>query len=468
MADPIRALQSGSIALRGGGLVYARGNCCCGGGGPTPCACTSAPGCLPAGGVQSLYLVKTSPWAPATYLYGPRVVDCCCNPNSPGTFSVESREQAFNQAGCLIAEGSYSGSASTPGTVRVPFLCRSGPCQNLSTTSAGTSEFDGSGCSPAFPYIPAGWCAGFGAFGFGNGVSGWHRQTCDVNEGAAAIYAPDGLGGFFVAARVSWRFVRVTDRTPCLSTSCVPCCLPAGTCFPAEAGECAAFGGVVLDDCAECERRRSGACCKPDGTCEVTSRPACTVLGGLYLGDLTTCAGAQCPPPPTWACCLGTACVPRTQAQCALQGGQWFQGVNCTPTLCLPQVGACCYPDGSCGENQTSSFCAANGGTFRGIGTTCAQTGCTGACCWYDQGGTLGCTNQHTEAECMQQAIQGFPPPVWHGYGSCCTPQAFCANVINCSGGRAGPIRIATGAETLAVTGGCSGCGGTGNRGMTL
>lgn len=50
-------------------------------------------------------------------------------------------------------------------------------------------------------------------------------------------------------------------------------------------------------------------------------------------------------------------------------------------------TGACCFNDGSCADNQSDTDCATAGGTFQGLGTTCAAANCPiliGACCFDD------------------------------------------------------------------------------------
>jgi FtsP/CotA-like multicopper oxidase with cupredoxin domain len=60
------------------------------------------------------------------------------------------------------------------------------------------------------------------------------------------------------------------------------------------------------------------------------------------------------------------------------------------------QVGACCLPDASC-ATLTSNQCLTAGGTFHGVGSTCATNPCpppTGACCLPDGGCATVTSNQ--------------------------------------------------------------------------
>ncbi len=80
-----------------------------------------------------------------------------------------------------------------------------------------------------------------------------------------------------------------------------------------------------------------GACCRPDGVCIITSDAGCTALGGLYRGDGSPCATANCPPPPTGACCLASGCSVLTQAQCLSQSGTYAgDNIGCAAANCPP------------------------------------------------------------------------------------------------------------------------------------
>lgn len=62
-------------------------------------------------------------------------------------------------------------------------------------------------------------------------------------------------------------------------------------------------------------------------------------------------------------------------------------------------TGACCFNDGSCADNQSATDCATAGGTFQGLGTTCAAANCPiliGACCFDD-----GTCAQLTDPDCV-------------------------------------------------------------------
>src|SRR5690606_9679276 len=70
-----------------------------------------------------------------------------------------------------------------------------------------------------------------------------------------------------------------------------------------------------------------GACCLPTGACVQTTSASCAAQNGIYRGDNSPCATANCPQPPTGACCLDTGCAVITQLQCTAQGGT-YRGDN--------------------------------------------------------------------------------------------------------------------------------------------
>jgi hypothetical protein len=79
----------------------------------------------------------------------------------------------------------------------------------------------------------------------------------------------------------------------------------------------------------------TGACCRPDGVCVITTSVSCTSLNGLFRGEGSTCATANCPPPPTGACCLASGCAVLTQNQCLGQNGTYAgNNVTCATANC--------------------------------------------------------------------------------------------------------------------------------------
>ncbi|MBN2562928.1 MAG: hypothetical protein JXQ75_18550 [Phycisphaerae bacterium] len=96
-----------------------------------------------------------------------------------------------------------------------------------------------------------------------------------------------------------------------------------------------------------------------------------------------------------------------------------------------PSLGACCYADGSCSEEEPAD-CYAQDGVYRGDGTTCASVDCDGACCFPTTGGcltfsldycnTAGGTFQGMGTDCAELSC----PPI--GQGACCFPDESCSH----------------------------------------
>lgn len=239
----------------------------------------------------------------------------------------------------------------------------------------------------------------------------------------------------------------------------------------ANIGESAVFQGegtTCLDPEVPCGGR--GACCHPTTGCAdqiagelsvyYMNEAYCLSTGGSYQGDGSTCDDAtiDCP---AGACCYpGQGCIDAgdlttgtvTETLCEGFGGV-FAGaetacddaeLDCT-AIGLELTGACCPPGGvggcvdyaRAGIPVTEVACTAQGGSFLGIGTTCAESACGGACCgteWgcvegaVDPDGTfvidgqvcslLGGTYQGIGSTCAADC----PPPI---DGACCIPTGF-------------------------------------------
>ncbi len=83
------------------------------------------------------------------------------------------------------------------------------------------------------------------------------------------------------------------------------------------------------------------------------------------------------PPAEVGACCLADgSCATLTSNQCAAAGGV-FHGIgsSCATNPCPPSVGACCMSDGSC-QTLTSNQCVATGGTYQGDNVPCSANLC--------------------------------------------------------------------------------------------
>ncbi|UCB52276.1 MAG: T9SS type A sorting domain-containing protein [Candidatus Zixiibacteriota bacterium] len=151
--------------------------------------------------------------------------------------------------------------------------------------------------------------------------------------------------------------------------------------------------------------------------------------GGLFPADAWSI--------PQGACCYpdGSCADDQSQAQCEADGGTYMgDGTACFGVECVAQPqGACCYPDGSCADDQYQAQCEADGGTYMGDLTTCAQVECDpqaqGACCYADG----SCVDDLTRAECSGQG------GVYMGDGTACFDVECDTDVKDETGGRERP-----------------------------
>lgn len=124
----------------------------------------------------------------------------------------------------------------------------------------------------------------------------------------------------------------------------------------------------------------------------------------LFGGQAFVPQAAAYPTPagaPNGACCqpAGT-CSDTTYASCISGGGSWNGvGTTCATTSCV--TGACCLPNGSCQE-LTIAGCAAQSGQYQGDGSGCGSATCTPFATWSYEGDVA------PEAD----------TPAWQGFGS--------------------------------------------------
>ena len=197
------------------------------------------------------------------------------------------------------------------------------------------------------------------------------------------------------------------------------------------------------------------------------SKSECTQLGGTYQGNNTDCDPNPCPMP-SGACCIPATqgCIDLNQANCAIVGGIWAgAGTSCSTYICFPR-GACCLPDGTCQDDRSPEQCSAAGGTFQGHQSHCANVSCPqpqGACCLPN-----GNCIVFTQSDC---AIVGG---TWKGLGTdcadnnsngtadVCEQQAICRGDCNCDGiidfDDINPFVSAIGAEPVAWNLAHAGC----------
>ncbi len=108
----------------------------------------------------------------------------------------------------------------------------------------------------------------------------------------------------------------------------------------------------------------------------------------LFGGQPFTPQASAYPTPagtPSGSCCLAAgACSDTTYAACSSGGGSWNGvGTTCATTTCI--TGACCLPNGTCQE-LTLSACAAQSGQYQGDGSGCGSATCVPFATWSYEG----------------------------------------------------------------------------------
>ena len=90
----------------------------------------------------------------------------------------------------------------------------------------------------------------------------------------------------------------------------------------------------------------------------------------------------------TGACCVGEVCVAEVSMDaCAAKNGTWHFDSPCEDVNnCLPMIGSCCVSVDVCLDDMTEEDCNTFGGTFRGIGSSCAKIDCGNLPCQYPHG----------------------------------------------------------------------------------
>ncbi len=242
------------------------------------------------------------------------------------------------------------------------------------------------------------------------------------------------------------------------------CCLPNGDCVNATELSCTTQDGTYQGDNTNCETAEcpqpTGACCFGE-SCSDLTLSECNSFEGSYQGDGTSCDDEIDPCfVPVGACCLipgfgdgtgnngltrgdvsGPGCLELEEVDCVEFFNGSFQGGGTTcfdqPDPCAPPPGACCFPNGTCSEEEVFN-CQKSGGTFQGFGVLCSEVSCpqpVGACCLPN-----GECASKTEVSCTTDGgtYQGdftdcsstmCPQPT----GACCMFDGTCANLTETS-----------------------------------
>jgi len=234
---------------------------------------------------------------------------------------------------------------------------------------------------------------------------------------------------------------------PVLGACCVPPDSPggAGRCVMKYPRDCTDPRGYFHGEQVPCEDALCGfgACCFPCGECDDSyARKACesSELGGTWTGANVTCPEAPAEstdlcPVVTGACCTGSECSEICIDQCEQNEGTYLgDHTTCFPNEC---AGACCIPNSGC-TDLTPGVCSLLGGSFVGLGTTCAalprEDECGGACCARLFGDPI-CFDVAERRECTNQ-----PPDLTHtcylGDAAVCDPEQtpdYCAGPLGCT-----------------------------------
>lgn len=161
-----------------------------------------------------------------------------------------------------------------------------------------------------------------------------------------------------------------------------------------------------------CGTTATGRCCLPNGDClEGITREACEAQRGTFAAGQNCGPPNPCPQPPPLGCLGITSSTYGSSVMVTVPDTPLYIDYCLDPDPPPPnENGACCLPDGSCAD-VTAAVCSGLGGTFQGVGTTCAGTNCpppnpqTGACC------INGACFNMTASQCAAAGGIFTPPP---------------------------------------------------------
>lgn len=346
----------------------------------------------------------------------------------------------------------------------------------------------GKSCEQADCFDPLGLCCSqgkcvddstFNECAFFGGVF-WEGVTCGTypNTDGPAFGDPAEIGRFC--------------PSDCESFPPIACCKD-GVCIGDSYTrlQCERLGGIALNEttCAEancCQYNfGKGACCREDACLDgdnALTPSECRAVNGVFMGENSTCAqvncscvefpdeieddipancgggpctGPDCPENDIGACCKNGFCSQKTAAACSAEGGTHLgAGIPCEPVTCgaPPQLGVCCYTDGSssCPLLVTQQQCSGvwNQGNCQtvdceeGGGGGCPQESGPGTCCYTNPLGTNSvCQTSDCVANCVDTiTYEGETYTLGEQkLGGVCTPNqtnsAECASDDQPSGG---------------------------------
>ena len=252
-------------------------------------------------------------------------------------------------------------------------------------------------------------CAGMSGWGACCRATGFGGEFCTIESESSCTSS----GGTWQGANTACEGLACDQPWP----ACGACCMSWGCLFMSQY-ECEAYyAGNWLGDgthCSDlsCPGAEFGACCLTDQSCGTTycllaDQEGCMMNGGVPHGVGVLCTEVNCGVVVDGACCVGSACLINSAADCFAMGGLYLgDDTTCDDTPC--QLGACCVGE-EC-YDVPEMPCITNGGAFLGTDVLCVDDPCyeppTRPCCIEDvciQAGLTECTDAgglfHSTAE---------------------------------------------------------------------
>lgn len=177
------------------------------------------------------------------------------------------------------------------------------------------------------------------------------------------------------------------DGVDCGDAFCEGACCTLGSCETLSVADCVNQDGTFLGVDVPCVPESCmGACCDQTGQCFVTDESDCVNnYSGTFHGSGTTCGPFPCSLPQLGACCdNNNECLQLNEVDCANLPGVWYGlGTSCFDVSCFdppPPFGACCQPGNTCVDSIAQIACEHFNGVYKGDGSLCATSDCSGAC----------------------------------------------------------------------------------------
>lgn len=346
------------------------------------------------GGANDEVLINGKIYEPGKYAFGWGITGTDCQPdyNDNGAhswsyFKVLAPGESVDFGG---KDNSFGGGIEGTWTLRTCFDPKGACCFNDGTCTEGTqNECAQSGgnwqgadtrcypnpCEPvgacchvdgSCTYEPKSKCTSSGG--------SWSAGTCSPNpcpqpgsccdNGKCSITFSDECPG-------TWKQGGVCPTCPVLDSNCKCVCDQGyeecgGKCVPICNDQiCGPIFGQPANgpgyswlitgrnsDCScKCQVVPNGTCCDTYGNCTITNQANCP--SGSDWQSQKTCAQISCVP--TGACCTGTQCLKKTEAECLAISGSWKGvGTFCSTNPCGFGLGACCDCNGDCHATSES------------------------------------------------------------------------------------------------------------------